>query len=290
MEERKPVWTTSSFLVYAGGFVVLLSALGALGYLSSRYGDAAYAGWAALFFALLSGIADGHRHRHRWTTAGIFAFAAVVAWGVFVGALWAWFGWLHASTAAAPFAGFSLARLSLEALVVAAAWSYRRRYGFPLLRSISAVVGWYFVADLVSGGGTWTAIVTVLVGLLYLAAGSGSDDPSSFWLHLVGGVLVGGSVLDWLHSGDWEWALVAVLALGYVGIATATNRSSWAVLAAIGLLAAATHFAVEWTRVPVPVIGGTGGGAPRLWVPSLVFAFTGFLLVSLGLRSRRRAA
>jgi hypothetical protein len=283
MDERKPVWTTSSFLVYAGGLVVLLSALGALGYLSSRYGDAAYAGWAALIFVLLSGIADGHRHRQRWTTAGTFAFAAVVAWGAFVGALWAWFGWLHASTATAPFAGFSLARLSLEALVVAAAWSYRRRYGFPLLRSISAVVGWYFVADLVSGGGTWTAIVTVLV------AGAGSDDPSSFWLHLVGGLLIGGSVLYWLHAGDWQWAFVAVAALGYVGIATATNRSSWAVLAAIGLLAAATHFAVEWTQVPVPVIGGSGGGTPRLWVPSLVFAFTGFLLVALGLRGRRRA-
>ena len=104
-------------------------------------------------------------------------------------------------------------------------------------------------------------------------------------------MLVGGALLRWWHTSDWQWALICVVALAYVGIARRTGRSSWAVLAAIGLLAASTHFAAEWTHVHVSVASFlNGGGAPirgRYWVPSCVFAFTGFLLVALGLRARR---
>jgi hypothetical protein len=134
--------------------------------------------------------------------------------------------------------------------------------------------------------------VTLLVGLAYLAAGSG-DRPSAFWFQLASGMLIGGSLLYWWHSGDWQWALVAVVALVYVAVARATDRSSWAVLGSIGLLAATSHFASEWSH------GSSGGtGVLRVpvsefrgWVPSLVFAFTGFLLVALGLGlTRRRTA
>jgi hypothetical protein len=292
VEERKPVWATSSFLVYAGGLTVLLAGLGALVYLSSRYGDAAYAGWAALVFAVLVALANAFRSRGLWVAAGVFAVAGLGAWAVLLGALWTWFGWLHpgrsASASGSPFAGFSVARLSLELLVLAAASRDRRKYGFPLIRAVSAVVGWLFVTDLVSGGGSWSAVVTLLVGLVYLGWGSGDDGPAAFWLHLVGGLLIGGAVLYWWHRSDWEWALVAVLALAYVGVARRTGRSSWAVLAAVGILGAAAHFAVAWTRVGVPVLGGEPG-TPRLWAPSAVFAFAGFLLVALGLGSRRRA-
>jgi len=297
--ERKPIWRTSSFLVYAGGFVVLLSAVGALAYLSSSYGDAAYAGWAALVFAALSAMADGFRRRGRWIAAGVFAVVAVVAWGTFLGALWTWFGWLSGSpspstvtrsTSSSPFAGFSVARLTLELLVLIAASALRRRFRFPLLASISAIVGWFFVTDLVSGGGTWSAVVTLLVGLAYAAAGGASNEPSAFWLQLVAGALIGGSALYWWHSSDWQWALIAVLALVYVEIASRTHRSSWAALATIGLLLASTHFAVEWTHGGISPFSHESGGSLRLWVPSAVFAFTGFLLVALGLRTGRRRA
>ena len=296
MDERKPVWTTSSFLLYAGGLTVLGAALGALGYLSGQYGDAAYAGWAALILVVLAALADRLRRRDRWTAAGVFAFAAVLAWAAFVGALWTWFGWLHPSThgSGSPFHGFSVARLSLELLLLGAARVGLHRYRFPLVRSISAVVGWLFVTDLVSGGGNWSAVVTLLIGLAYLAGGSGSDNPSAFWLHLVGGVLIGGALLYWWHTTDWQWALVCVVSLLYVAIANGTDRSSWAVLGALGLLMASGHFATEWTHVHLSlsdVLGGGGGGLVhgRFWVPSVVFAFTGFLLVSLGVRGRRRA-
>ncbi len=289
MEERKPTWTSSSLLLYAGGLIVLGAALGALGYLSGRYGDAAYAGWTALVLVLLYGIADGLRRRGRWLAAGVFAFVSVIAWAAFVLAVWTWFGWLSSSGSSSPFAGFSVARLSLELLVLLAAWSDRRRFGFPFLVLVTSVVGWLFVTDLVSDGGNWSAVVTLAVGLAFFAAGNAREEPSAFWLQLVAGALIGGSVVYWWHSNDWQWALVAVAALVYVGIAERTGRSSWAVLAAVGLLAAATHFAVGWTRTAVPLVGGEGTAAPRLWVPSLVFAFVGFVLVALGLRVGRRA-
>jgi hypothetical protein len=305
VDERKPVWTTSSFLLYAGGFTVLASALAALGYLSSQYGNGGYAGWSLLVLAVLYAVAHGLRSRGRRIAAGVFAFVSVIAWIAFVASLWTWFGWLHVRTGtsvtvdlngtvtqsgrSSPFAGFSVARSSLYLLVLAAAWDGRRRFRFPLIRLVSAVAGWLFVTDLVSGGGTWSSVVTLLVGLVYLAIGSASGEPSAFWLHLVGGVLIGGALLRWWHSGDWRWALICVASLVYVSIAQRTRRSSWAVLGAIGLLAASTHFASEWTSGGFSLLGDGGPTSPRLWVPSCVFAFTGFLLVALGLRTRRHA-
>jgi len=290
----KPVWTTSSFLLYAGGLIVLGAAFWALAYLSSQYGDAAYAGWAALVLVVLRGIAGGLRRRKRPLAAGVFAFAAVLAWAVFLGALWTWFGWLSSapsptsvSTSSPPFHGFSIARLSLELLVLVAAAGNRRRFEFPFIALISTTVGWLFVTDLVSGGGEWSVVVTLLVGLAYFAAGSARNDPSAFWLQLAAGMLIGGTLLYWWHTSDWQWALVAVAALVYVRIAVRTGRSSWAVLGTVGLLAAATHFTIGWTRVGLPFLGGGAAAPPRLWVPSVVLAFVGFLLAALGLRAAR---
>jgi hypothetical protein len=284
----KPRWTTSSYLLYAGGLTVLAAALGALAYLSSQYGDAAYAGWAALVLAVLYGIAHAFRRQRRWVAAGIFAFASVIAWAAFVGALWAWFGWLHGGvSSSSPFAGFSVARLSLELLVLAAALDDLRRFRFPFIAAISVFVGWIFVTDLVSGGGNWSATVTLIVGLVYFAAGAASDKPSGFWLHFAAGVLIGGSLLYWLHSGDTDWSLISVASLVYVLIGDRMHRASWAVFGTFGFFAAATHFSAEWAHGTLslsPNIVSTFRG----WVPSLVFAFVGFLLVALGLHSRRR--
>ena len=287
---RKPRWTTASYLIYAGGLIVLLAALGALAYLSSRYGDAAYAGWAALVLVVLSGIGIAMKRRGRWLAAGIFGFASVIAWAAFVGALYAWFGWLHsasASTSSSPFAGFSIARLSFELLILAAVFDDQRRFRFPLVAAIGVFVGWFFVTDLVSGGGNWSAVVTLLVGLAYFAAGTVSDKPSAFWLHFAAGALIGGSLLYWWHSGDTSWSLIAVASLVYVLIADRTRRSSWAVFGTLGFVAAATHFSAEWASGHISLSPGIVSTF-RGWVPSLVFAFVGFLLVALGLYSHRR--
>jgi hypothetical protein len=292
VDEPKPVWTTASFLVYAGGLTVLSAALSALGYLASSFGRAAFAGWALLVLAVLYAIAHAFRRRGRWLAAGIFAFASVVAWAAVVIALWVWFGWFSAhDLVRSPLHGFSLARLSFEALVLAAVVDDLRRFRFPFIAAIGVFFGWLFVADLVSGGGGWTAVVTLVLGLVYLAAGSVSSRPSAFWLHFGAGILIGGSLLYWWHSSDWNWALVAIVALLYVAIADRTHRSSWAVFGTFGLLAASSHFADSWSK-------GSGGGLGigfsaytvpyHGWVPPVVFAFTGFLLVALGLGARRR--
>lgn len=283
---RKPRWTSSSFLVYSGGIVVLAAAVASFLFLADNYGDGAFVAWTLLVLGVLAAIADAFRRRDRWIASGIFAFATAVAFGVFVGSLWTWFGWLDGSTSA--FRGFDLGRLSLVLLTLVFARGQLQRSRFPMLGLITATLGWFFVTDLISGGGSWTAVVTLAVGLVYLTVGSASDRPTAFWLHLVAGLLIAGSLLYWWHSEDWHWALIAVAALAYARIAALTARSSWAVLAALGLFAPATHFALEWMRGRV-LFFGEQAGPPRVWVPLVVYAVTGFLIVALGLLVRRRA-
>ncbi|HYA10019.1 MAG TPA: hypothetical protein VEG24_10505, partial [Gaiellaceae bacterium] len=228
------------------------------------------------------------KRRDRWLAAGVFAYASVVAWAVFVGALWSWFGWLSGSVSS--FSSFSFSRLVLELLVLAAAIDDMRRFRFPLIASITVFVGWFFVLDLLSGGGNWSAVVTLLVGFVYLLAGAASDSPSGFWLHVAAGLLIGGSLLYWWHSSDFDWALISVVALLYVAIAYGSKRSSWAVFGTLGLLFAGSHFAGEWShRTTVSVGGFSVSSSLQGWVPALVFAFVGFLLVLLGLASRSDA-
>jgi len=290
---RKPTLTPASWLIYAGGLTVLGAALGALGYLASQYGDGAFVLWALLVLVVLYGLALGYKRQDRWLAAGIFAFSSIVAWAVFVGALWNWFGWLdNVSTGSSPFDGFSVARLSLYLLVLAAVWDDNRRFRFPLITLIGVLVGWLFVTDLISGGGGWSAVVTLFVGLVYLVVGTALDRPSAFWYHLASGLLIGGALLYWWHSGDTRWALVCVVALVYVAIGSATRRSSWTVLASIALLLASTHFATEWARGDASsglVLGPGIVSSFNGWVPPLVFAFTGFLMVLLGFLTLRRA-
>lgn len=280
----KPTWTSSSFLLYAGGLTVLGGAIAALRYLSGHYGSGALTGWALLVLVVLYGLAHWFKRRDRWIVAGVFAFSSVVAWGIFVGLAWHWFGWLHGSPHS-TFGGFSVARLSLLLLVLIAAWDDRRRFAFPFISAITVVVWWLFVTDLVSNGGNWSVVVTLLVGLSYLVAASASDKPSAFWLHLGAGALIGGALLHWWHTSDTDWALISATALVYVGLAYATKRSTWAVLGALGFLGATIHYLFgQGSTGPlgfrVPSISG--------WSPSVAFACLGFWLVLLGTAGRSR--
>jgi hypothetical protein len=278
----KPVWKTSSFLVYAGGLTVLFSAVAAISYLSGHYGSGALAGWGLLVLVVLWVIAEVLRRRDRWAAAGIFAFASVIAWAIFVALAWHWFGWLDS---AGSFSKFSFARLSLEFLILLAAWTDRKRWNFPFITLISAVVGWLFVIDLVSSGGAWTKVVTLFVGLAYFVVGSTRKNPSSFWLHLVGGALIGGVLLDWWHTTDADWALISAASLVYVGIAYLTKRSSWAVYGTIGLLGATIHYLFGQASASLLSPSSIAG-----WSPSVAFACLGFWLVLLGLAGRRGRA
>jgi hypothetical protein len=278
---RKPVWKTSSFLVYTGGLTVLGAAVAALAYLAGHYGKGALTGWALLILVVLSGIAESLRRRERWVAAGIFAFASVVAWGVFLALAWNWFGWLKHWNSA--FGGWSVAHLSLEFLILVAAVNHRRRWGFPFITLITALVGWFFVTDFVSNGGEWSYVVTLLIGLAYLVGGSISDQPSAFWTHVVGGALIGATLLHWWHSSDTDWALISAVSLVYVFIAYATKRSSWAVYATVGFTGATIHYLFGQASVSLLSPSSIAG-----WSPSVAFACLGFWLVLLGLLGRRR--
>ena len=289
MEDRelKPVWKTSSFLVYTGGLTVLIGGLFALAYLYVQFtGGFARTAWALLIFVVLSSFADALRRVGTWVAAGIFAFATVIAWGLFVGSAWHWFGWLNHWDKA--FQGWSLAHLSLEFLILVAALSLRWRFRFPFIGAISAVVGWFFVTDFISNGGTWSEVVTLIIGLLYLAAGSISEKPSAFWLHFVGGLLIGVPIYRWCDHGDGGFAVILIFAVLYVLVAYATRRSSWAVFGTIGFFAATIHYAGG-----SPFGFGEGfffgvGSGGAAWQPALAFGLLGFWLVFLGLLGRRR--
>jgi hypothetical protein len=280
---RKPVWKTSSFLVYTGGLTVLSAAVAALSYLSGHYGKGALTAWALLILVVLFAIAESLRRRERWVAAGIFAFASVVAWGAFLALAWNWFGWLKHWNSA--FGGWSFSHLSLEFLILVAALNDRRRWGFPFITLITALVGWFFVTDFVSNGGEWTYVVTLFIGLAYLVAGSISDQPSAFWTHVVGGALIGATLLHWWHSSDTDWALISAVSLVYVFIAYATKRSSWAVYATIGFVGATIHYLFGQASVSLLSPSSIAG-----WSPSVAFACLGFWLVLLGLLGRRRTA
>ena len=290
MEAGKPVWRSGTFLLYAGGLTVLFAAGWALTYLGNTYGRAAFAGWAALVFLVLALVAASFRRAGNWIAGGVFAFATLIAWAVFAGAVESWWGWLPRHLRSV-FAGFHVGLLLLELLILTAAVVVIALFRFPLLALVACAAAWFFVTDLVSSGGNWSAFITLFVGAGFLTGGLVLDHTRlrtyGFWLHVAGGLTGGGALLFFWHSGDARWSLLALAAVGFVALARVSGRSSWAVLGAAGLFLAATHFALEWTRVGFLFLNESSGRA-RPWVPAVVFAALGFLLVLLGLLLERR--
>jgi hypothetical protein len=290
MEIVIPRWSSWSFLVYAGGFTTLAAAGGWLGWFSDHHGAGVYAFWALVVYAVLEGSAYVLLQRGHRVTAGVFAFTALVGFAGFLAALFTWFGWLGHQGSSSTFSGFHAGRLAVELLTLAAAVTAARVFRHPLLVLPVALVAWLFVTDLLSGGGDWSAVVTLVIGFVFfawaLALDAGPRRPYGFWLHIAAGLTIGGSLLHFWHSGTFEWILVVIAALVYIRIAAALGRSSWAVLGTIGLLLAATHFTLKWASVTVPLFGQAGHSS-RGWVPPLVFTVTGLLLVSCGLRLGR---
>lgn len=298
MEIVHPRWASWSFLLYAGGFTMLGAALAALATLSNEHGDAAYALLSFLIFAVAAAVALVLRRRGGHpVAAGIAAVIAVLLFGAFVGSLYSWFGWLDSSRGSA-FDGFDLARLTLALLILAAAFVALRLFRFPLVMLVVVAVGWFFVTDLLSGGGNWSAVVTFLVGLVFLALAASLDGraahPYAFWLHVGAGLTIGGSLLYFFHDGNLDWSLIVVGALLYVLLAERLRRSSWAVLAAVGILLAAGHFAGEvgLGLVPLGAIGLDFGSSSSALRGPVVFAIAGLVLMALGglLARRQRVA
>ena len=288
----KPVWTTSSFVLYVGGLTVLLGSAASLVFLSSEFGDAAFVGWTLLPLVVLFLVAHAFRGRGDWIPAGLFIVADMVVWIVFLAALLEWWGWLPDDEGGSAFAGWHWGLWLMTVIAIATAFVDLAVFRFPLLVVFPTVLTWFLVVDVLSGGGDWAAVLTLIIGLVYLAIGSGLDGGSSrpygFWVHFVAGVLIGGALLQWWNSSDADWALVAVTGVVFVGIARATGRSSWAVLGIIGFFAASVFFVADWSGLSfVPFFGGEPGTI-RGWVPGLVYGIVGLFFVALGLLVRSR--
>ena len=283
MEAIRPRWASWTFLLYAGGLTILFASLAALSSLSDDHGDAAFTAFALLFSLVAAAVAlllrrdGGHP-----IAAGITAVIAVSLFAGFVGALDTWAGWLDSGSA---FQGFDLGRLTLMLLTLLAAVVALRLFRFPLLVLFAVFTIWFFVTDLLSGGGNWSATVTFLVGLVFLAAAasldSGGHHPYAFWLHAGAGLSIGGSLVYFLNDGDFEWALTAVAGLLYVALAARFARSSWAVFGAIGILLSAAHFATGHSAVSLLPFVGVGPSSSGLRGP-VVFGVAGLVLMLLG--------
>jgi hypothetical protein len=235
-------------------------------------------------------VAERFRRTGHPITAGLFAFAAVAAFVALIGALWTWFGW-H-SYGSSGFGGFHLSRLLAELLWIAAIVAALVRFRFPLLVAQLTLATWLFVTDLISGGGDWSAAVTLLVGCCFLGTGLlldlGVTRPYGFWFHVAAGLLIGGSLVYLMHGGTVEWTLIAIASVVYVGLSELFGRSSWAVLGAWGLLLAAAGLTRDWTDIHISFLGPTGASGGRGWVPPLVFGCAGVVLLVLGLIAARR--
>ena len=287
LRQIKPIWTSSTFLVYVGGLTVLGSAIGALGYLSGQYpGNGQGTAWTLFILVILYAIATLLLVAGRPIAAGIFAFASVIAWAIFVAVLFTWFGWTDGSFG--DFGHWSWSRLAFEILVLVVAVSDLRIFRFPFIALISTFVGWFFVVDLITSGGNFTLAVSLVVGLVYFLAGSVSGQPSAFWLHFIAGLLVGIPILIWCHTSTFDFAVIAFMALVYVGVAQATRRSSWAVWGTIGFFIVTVHFLVG---SPTAIVQGAISGQPpsiTAWSFPLAFGLLGLWLVFLGLLGRGR--
>jgi hypothetical protein len=278
-------WTSASFLVYAGVLLALVAAVAWQGLISSEHSQGAFAGWSALFVGVAGVIALGLRAQGRPLVGGLFAFVAVGLFAVMVGAFFDWWGWLSNDD---PLHGFHWGNLGVELLTLLAAFAALRVFHFPLLVAIAAGVGWYFVTDLVSSGGNWSAVVTLLVGIgLFfegLALDGGDRRPYGFWVHVVAGLTFGGALLFWWHSSDAEWAGITIAGVVYILVGAAVRRSSYAVLGAFGLVLATGHYSLGETF-------GLGSlSRPTTWAGPVAYLCLGLFLALLGMLLYRRSA
>jgi hypothetical protein len=286
----RPMWSASSFLVYAGATTVLVSLLALLGDLGDRHGSWGLAGWSALVLAILVAVVVRARDG-RPVLAGLAAFVAVVIVGVLTGALTDAIG---LAGSVAPFDDdLELAPFLVESAVLVAAVYAARELRFPLLMLAATAAQVVLVLDTVAGilgGGNWLQWSALVLGLVELGLARSLDGdegrrPWAFWKHVAAAVLIGGALLSLLDGGDLGWVLIGVASFGYFALARAFGRSVWAVVGALGLFLVTTHFVDEpdavFATIPVLPFEGDGEGL-ELWQTATVYIWLGIVYAGLG--------
>jgi hypothetical protein len=292
-EALKPRWSSASALVYLGGGVILVATSVLLGILGDDHGDWALAGYSALATVIALALARLLEQTGRAVAAGVLATVAVVLFATFVGSVENAIGILDVD-----FDDYQPATLVLEALTIAAAFLALRRFRAPLLVLPIAVTFWVAVADLGSIGSWGDAgeVLSILVGMALIVTAVAVDragrEPYGLWLHVVGGLALGGGVLA-LADSDLAWAFVGLLSLAYVAAAYLLARSSYAVLGTIGILATTTYFSLDGFSVLgafLPFGSGEIEEGLDPWQVALSFVAAGLVIVVLGLVEGRVTA
>jgi len=292
-------WSSASFLVYTGGLAMLIATASMLGVQATEHGSGGLVVWALLVFVVLAALTFAVESRAHAVTAGLLGLSTLASFVILLGALLNWFGWL-ADTSDSPFEGFRVSFLFLELVTLVAAFVLWRALRFAPYLFVVAAAAWLFVADLISNGGDWTAIVTIFVGLALLVAAQVVDDVSAFWLHVAAGLAIGGGILWFLHDGSGDWIVVALIALVYIAFGDAVRRASWVVFGAWALLQAASFFAEKWSGTPIAFfpffyLFPFGVGLDEYdethahsWAGPLTVAVAGAVLIGIGLYIARR--
>lgn len=291
----RPAWSSTSFLLYAGAFTVAAALGTLLATLGEMHGSAALVGWSALFLALLLVSAAAARLRGQHVLAGLCAFVAVGSFGVLLGSLLDAIG---LADGVEPFdRDFELAPLLVEAALLVAAVAAARAFRLPLLVLAASVAKAVLVLDTTAGIfglGGWIATAALLLGLIELGIAlslEGGDRRSwAFWKHVSAALLIGGAAIWFLDGGDVGWVLIGLAALAYVALARSFGRSVWAVLGAVGLFLATTHFVDESYAVVSAIpfyFPSEDGGGIELWQTALVYTGLGVVYVLLGLSLRQ---
>ena len=276
-------------MLYAGGLTIFVATLTLLGTLGNNYGNAAFVGWSALVLAVVGDLAIAFRVVRRPLAAGLFALSAVVALAVFVGALEEWAGWLAHTDS--PFAGFHLDHFAIELTLLAGAVAARSVFRFPLLVLVSTGAAWFFVTDLLSNGGNWSAIVTLFFGLVAMLVGLGADRVYGFWVQVVAGLTIGGALLTFWHSSDFDWIMIAIASVLYILLGSGIGRSSYTVLGAFGLFLVTSYFVFKWFLPFRISFFSEESETTRPWAAALSYAVYGLFLMLLGMWiARRRGA
>jgi hypothetical protein len=281
-------WETGSFLAYTGALTALVAAAAWLGVISADHGKGAFAGWSVLFWLLAEVVAFAFLARRHRVLAGLFGIVGLGLFALMVGAFFSWFGWLPSDK---PLGGFHIGLLALLLIVLIAASIGLGIFRFPLFALVLAGLGWYFVTDLISSGGNWSAWVTLFVGLFLFVMGLANDGgdtrPYGFWVHVVAGLTIGGALLYWWHSSDFEWALIIVVGLVFMAVGSGIRRSSYAVLGTIGLFLATAHYAIGGPVTQLYAPGETPS-EPSSWTGPVAFLCLGLFLALMGLALWRR--
>ena len=222
MDVVRARWSSSSFLMYAGAFTVLFAMIALLEWLSEEHSDGGFFGWSLLVWAFVGVVAIGFELAGERVAAGLFAFVSLVAFSVAAGSFEDLIGILDDDNEGL-FDGFRIGILLLALIVITAGFILLARFRFPLLVLPVAALSWFFLVDLVSGGGTWSAIVSIFVGLVFMLVGAAADRAYGFWVHVVAGLAVGGAFLYLWNSATWEWILIGLIALVFFLLAGASR-------------------------------------------------------------------